>query len=574
MRLLRLDLECGPSVDLHPFVTVVAGLDEVARHQVVAAVRQVARGSTAGVSGLVQHQGLLVELDGRGQDWLSTLTMADVVVDTEAAGGDDLTWLRAEIDRQRRRAEIEAVIVEEIRADLDPSARVRVAELERQLAPFLDRSAGGGAQVWEVLDEVEGALTRVEALPPMVQEAAPGIASLRKRWARHQQQLDAAADHLAQLDQPVERARARLEAAQAALAEAEQAAIPVLLTREEEARLELLSFPSMDESRRGRWRKQLKPDEKAEQAALLAKVGVESWTAYTVYRMAPTAPADRQVAVEQSLAGVADAKTHLAEMEATRDGDPVSKKLAAEGETLRAKARVYLGLVLPNDLAAALENAVIELDNREWIAACDDLEEVVFRHRVAQLPRTADLPEVEGVHPRDARRQHRHQVVARTREWLDQERAAAQTLDAQEVNRRLEAAQAALDRHHRALARIDRAEATAAEAALGLARLDEQLAARSRQPAGSVEAVLGRVEPVAAQASLDARGSLPVVVVGELEGLDDIEVGTLLDRFSELSSQIQIVVLTDHRAAAHWADQAGLNRALLNRGSTSRSRAA
>lgn len=87
MRLLRLDLGCGQTgVDLHPFVTVVHGLRPDERVELLDAVTDLAAGWTAGIRGMLQHQGLLVELDGAGHDRFGSLCGVDVVVDAEPRG--------------------------------------------------------------------------------------------------------------------------------------------------------------------------------------------------------------------------------------------------------------------------------------------------------------------------------------------------------------------------------------------------------------------------------------------------------------------------------------------------------
>ena len=84
MRLLRLDLGCGQTgVDLHPFVTVVHGLEPAERAELVEAVVDLAGGWAAGIRGVLQHQGLLVELDGAGQEHFATLSGVDVVIEAD-----------------------------------------------------------------------------------------------------------------------------------------------------------------------------------------------------------------------------------------------------------------------------------------------------------------------------------------------------------------------------------------------------------------------------------------------------------------------------------------------------------
>ncbi len=86
MRILRLDLGPGPSiVDLHPLVTVVQGVTPSERIELVDAARALARGATGGLRGLVQHQGLLLELAGSGIDRELANTGAELVIDCDRA---------------------------------------------------------------------------------------------------------------------------------------------------------------------------------------------------------------------------------------------------------------------------------------------------------------------------------------------------------------------------------------------------------------------------------------------------------------------------------------------------------
>ncbi|MEM8925845.1 MAG: hypothetical protein AAGD35_20260, partial [Actinomycetota bacterium] len=117
MRILRLDLGTGQSVDLHPFISVVIGLEADERSELIDAIGTLGAGSTTGIRGLLQHQGILVELDGSTAHRLVAATDANLVVDTAAADAVHGTnWLRDRIDDQLRATEIAAVRLEELRA--------------------------------------------------------------------------------------------------------------------------------------------------------------------------------------------------------------------------------------------------------------------------------------------------------------------------------------------------------------------------------------------------------------------------------------------------------------------------
>lgn len=559
MRILRLDFGSGQSVDLHPFVTILPQLDEVDRLQLLEAIRNLARGSTAGIRGLLQNQGLLVELDGLGHDRLPAMTGANVVIDDAETGSDDLTWLRAQIAQQQRRAEIEAVIVEEVRADLDPSARARVFDLEERLRPIDHEVA---LQRQARIERLGEALDGLTGVTPFLTESLPGVDDLLARLATNDTRSSEADEHFVRLAEAIDRAETRLEEAMTAEAEAEAGAKPALLNRDEEARLEVLSFPSMDESRRGKWRKMLRPEEQEEMNELLSKVGVDSWTAYTVYRVSPTAPQHRLDAATAARAGVLDAEGHLKEMQATRANDHLHTELKAETDAIREDARVFLGMMLPSDLGRALGDLIVERENPKWSAAISNLAKILDELDVDGSESTADRFGDRSV----ARigTDESEVVIARARTWLESQQEHDDT-DHSDLEGDLDQARGALDRHQRALARIGRAEAAAAGAALGLAQLQDQLVARSIEQLDSAEGLLAFIEPIATQVTLEAKGSLPIAVVGQLDGLSNTDVETLMVRLSEISEDLQVIMMTDCSVAASWVDTVGLDRAMVSR---------
>lgn len=559
MRILRLDFGSGQSVDLHPFVTILPELDEADRFQLLDAVRNLARGSTAGIQGLVQNQGLLVELDGLGHDRLPAITGANVVIDDRETGSDDLTWLRAQVDQQQRRAEIEAVIVEEVRADLNPSARARVFALEERLGP-IDHDAALRRQAH--VERLGKALDGLAGVAPFLTESPPGVEELLARLTTNNARSSEAKEHLARLGDAIDRAEARLENARVALIEARARAKPVLLSRDEESRLEVLSFPSMDESRRGKWRKTLRPEEQDEMKGLLAKVGVDSWTGYTVYRASPTAPQHRLDAADAARAGVVDAERHLEEMQATRANDRLHTELTIETDAIREDARVFLGMMLPSDVGRALGDLTLERENPDWSDAIGHLAKILDDLHI-------DGPEPSGDRFGDqpvARNGsgESEAVIARARTWLESQQEHDHA-DLSALEGELDQARGVLDRHQRALARIGRAEAAAAGAALGLAQLQEQLVARSVEQLDSAEGLLAFIQPIATQVMLEARGSLPIAIVGQLDGLGDSNVEKIMVRLSEISEDLQVVMVTDRSAAVSWVDTVGLDRAMVSR---------
>lgn len=552
MRILRLDLGQGRiGVDLHPFLTVVHGVSPLERDDLVDALRRLARGSANGLHGLLQHQGLLVEMDGSGNGPLAgrALTTADVVVDADAGSLDDLPRLQAQIDQQQRRAEIDAVVVEEVRADFDPAARARLAVLEARLDPgaeaVLARRRAQATRLRETVAALDG-------LAPVIQEAPDGVPALRQRWERYQTRVEEAEQHFAHLRAAVAQSETRLAVARQASEEAERQARPVLLTRDEEARLELLSFPGMDDTRRGKWRRVLRPEEQAEMEALLAKVGVESWTAYTVYRTDPVAPAARIEAAAQARRAVDEAEANLAETKAELETDAVSRQLNQELLDIRAAARAHLGLMLPPDLGRALRELVVEKANPAWQAAVASLRQ--------SLDSVDDPP--DGV---DASADDVAVLVAGAGRWLAAMEAADRDRDDETFQADLARARRDVDRHRRAMARLPRAEAAATASEAELNRLRTEAGRRSAGEPLDLETLLARVAAVATQVAVDARGSLPMVIVGAFAGLADDELDQVLDRCRQLSGGLQVVVVSDRASARRWAEAAGLGQALVSR---------
>src|SRR5687768_12338694 len=92
MRLLRLQgPDAGPTLDLHPYVTVVSGLSGAARDQVIGALSALPTGSDPGLSGLVEAHGVLLDLD------VSTLALLDFAEDLDVVvRADDLDRLDGE----------------------------------------------------------------------------------------------------------------------------------------------------------------------------------------------------------------------------------------------------------------------------------------------------------------------------------------------------------------------------------------------------------------------------------------------------------------------------------------------
>src|SRR5690554_1093048 len=90
MRILRLDLEDGEELDLHPYVTVLGGLALDAQRRAAERLVRIARGDVEGLSGLVESQDLLVDISPSTMAALALPPDSDVVVRAEQLPGAHL----------------------------------------------------------------------------------------------------------------------------------------------------------------------------------------------------------------------------------------------------------------------------------------------------------------------------------------------------------------------------------------------------------------------------------------------------------------------------------------------------
>src|SRR3954468_11915452 len=84
MRLLQIQLsldgERRSALDLHPMMTVVSGLDSLARDQLIDAVRSLPAGRDAGYGGLVESHGVPFDLSAETLDLFGMQSDLDPVV--------------------------------------------------------------------------------------------------------------------------------------------------------------------------------------------------------------------------------------------------------------------------------------------------------------------------------------------------------------------------------------------------------------------------------------------------------------------------------------------------------------
>jgi len=566
MRFLRLDFgDDLHSLDLHPLVTVVSGLSAQHQRQMFEAVRRFSAGSTERIRGLIEHEGDLVELDGRSTDRLgeiNTSTDTIVYVDATADSANRLVGLQAEIDQWERRTAIAAVVVEEIRADLDPSLKAKVAELRRKVDPMgVGRNGLSEASTQQVrYVAARSAYERVLNTQRYIRKVDPTVANLIEQWDHYQALRRDNEDHLRALETDVDRASQTVEQARARKRQAEAEAKPVLLTTEEEARLEAL-FELDSSGGKGWRRKGLSPEEQAERQQLLDKVGVNSWTEYWVFRTAPTASAERQAAVADATKALelAIERQHRVEQQAA--SDKVYLELDVSLNRIKKEAREHLGAVVPKDLGAALQSLIDEVESPEWLAALNELRDVLASN---------DLRPPYGYEP--------DEILGWTASWLEAEARLQESGDPdagrspeeiEALKQELARAEEYLLRHRRALIRIERAEKSARAASDRLERLQLQLEERqTRSGPSTADDVIAFVRPVLDRVSMDTDCSVPVVVTGSMPDLDDREVQILMAELEKMAQKVQVIFVTTRTEATSWAGEVGLRRAVLCDGAT------
>lgn len=551
MRILRLDLGLNlGTVDLHPFVSIIHGLNGPQRSALTEAVRALANGSEPPPAGLVEADGRLLELPDAGVAGLGPFTTEDVVVALD--GGKispvDLPGCIAELDQVMRKAQIDAVYVEEVRADLRPSA---LAELQ----VVKDKLAGANAvnpQIEEAeatIEKLEGAMNKIAAIDPIIRESRDEVTPAVEKWEAYQAAKSEAAEHLGSLENLIKAAESTLAQAIARQAEVEKIAVPVLLSRADDDRLEELLGDAMGSGKRS---KKHSAEDDAEADALLAKVGQSTYAGYLMYRVSPQLTTEHIEMKKQAASAVDQARNRTEEARTALEMDPVAYGLTAEHEAVKAEARIHLGPMLPDDLGKAMSALVNERDNPDWLDALDVLGDLLIMLNV-------DVPIVHELAPEGLIEMAQQMAQESKQEIADIEaKLAPEDLDAALVK-----AEARFKRHVRAMARIDRMEATASGSSARVEELQAMIAgAGSNAPQSGVKDLGLRIAGLAERIRAEAGAPAPLLMLGEFDGLDSSEIKGLMSELEPLARDIQLIFVSDNSAAASWARDAGLRRAL------------
>ncbi len=541
MRILRLDLSTGDgTVDLHPFISIVQGLDVAETTDLIDAIRGLVRGSTTDHGGLVESNGELIELRS-GAAPIGPLTVEDVYVTVGGQQDDgDPVVLVADRDRAKRFATIARVKLEEARANIDPGAAHRVRVLQNALSVF-------GAPEGEVdrTSSVRSMIDRVRSLPPMVREMPADIREMLTEWERYEDARREAQPELDALSQRVQSCLAQREAAQIVVEESVALAVPVVLSREEEIRVEDLANPDMG----GKKARRSTDEDHRELQALLAKVGQTSYLDYVMYRLAPIPSAESLANLEGAHTNLEQVEARLGQARFEMQFGPVQASLNEVLESVKETARVHLGPMLPSDLGAALRRQVIETANPEFSEA---LRNVYYElNRVeAEVPETIQ-PEA---------------LVEWAEAWADEAdrpKGKAHTGPSRaELFGQLTLAEHDLESHDRAMARVEGLEADAEQAVVELVATEERLQSSIGDVGTSADRALALLRPLADRVRSEAGGSVPLILHGDFADLTASGLEEMFDQLEVLAQDLQLIVLCDRVEAASWAGGVGLRRAL------------
>lgn len=571
MRLLRLDFGSEfRSLDLHPLLNVVSDVSPSHQRQLFDAIRTLASGSTLGVRGLVEHQGLLVELDGQYREpFAGAVTSADVVVFADdTSTGASLLSFEDEVAFWQRREAIDTALLEEIRADLDAAAKSEVTSLRRRLEPDLrlndlgsasDRSDEPERDVEELRRRVvRSAIREAEETEPYQLSGDPEVLDLLERWEAFVEIRSENEAHLGELRSAIESAQEQWKASSRALAEAKAEAQPIRLTKDEATRLEQLSDAENEGGRKG-----LSGADQAEMQELLDKVGASSWTDYALARSNPRVPAAKLALVQEAEQQVALDEKAVADARQAASSDPVSAQMGKTHAAMKDDARPHLGAVMPNDIGAGLRALISEVENPEWLRSINRLRDTLSSN---------DLQPPYGV--------GHNEVLGWAKAWLAGQEAltedtgagesdgnSAEIDDPKELAAALEEAESRLIRHRRAILQIEPAERRAMLSQVRLDRVHQQMSERSTASAPrSAGEVLQFLEPVLRQMKVDGGGQVPIVIAGAMTELDSSEINELVSTLQRLSMKLQVILITNREEALVAAAEFGLEKAGVTRG--------
>ncbi len=587
MRLLRVDYAKSPSsLDLHPLVTVVDGLSENEKTELLEHVRRLASGTVEDFRGLVYHAEGLVELDGRPDITQHGSTEVDPVIAERRRSVGAVPEVKQRVQQAR---------IEELRSRLAPEAQATVTQLQHQLAES-ERAQGGYeptrrsgsvdpgtgtmgqpepvvAVDHETYARVGEAFLAVQQIPRTNRVLSEPVVTLQQRWSAFEVKMAQSEQHTARLHQDLADKIDLVAAAEQALNAAEEGARPVLLTPKQEQRLEELAEKAEGGGRRWRRADQLSKGEQQEFDWLLSEVGAQSWTEYTVFRLAPTVSDDKQLAVDEAQAAFAMAEAEVELARQALDQDPLVAELDAERSAIRDAASQHLGALLPADLGEALLSLGHDELTPEWAGSVTELCRALDEAQLEPALNTGQSEDARSDFERSA-----DQILDWTQQWLATQEQLMATLDdppaddndrqteiravaaaypvgedAADLRQSLSSAEERLVVHRRALSDLMRMHRLSELEE----RSDDSVADPQDDDDTGSASLAERLTKVVGAASQQAGGSLPVVVDIDFSAFDSGAALDILEHCSDLAQQAQIIVLSSHPLVTGWARGAG-----------------
>ncbi len=553
MRLLRYDFAGEHTkFELHPLLTVLHGTSLEHQHRLLRSLREFGSGSVNNLSGLVEHDGLLVQLDGISAPDLGNFGTEQEVVAYFGSEQHPSTQglLAQEVMYSERKLEIASVRLEELRSDFDPGLKAELFGLRQRLAGLRGelQQTPMKSEFEMLVDQVQATFAEIVSLAPTLINTPDGVPELIAEIQDLEHKRADVDRRLQQHYAEISEIDIQHKEAKAALSSAEAAAQPVLLSGDEEKRLETLADPSSDLSRKGKWRNQLTEEEKQELEHLLEKVGVDSATQYWLFRLNPTAPKDKRAAVVDARAHYETLGNRLKVEKARLEANPEVSEIKAKDADLLKRAEAYLGFATREALVEALLALSEEVQNPAWVTKMEALREVLRRNN---LLRADEMPSSE--------------VLQWTETWLAESPGDVEP-DSEESEEELLGQigdlETKLFRHERALSQIATAEAEQSKAQAEAVKLLESMSSfvdvSSSLTGKQIET---SVYEMAGSISSGTRNSVPVVVVSNFEGLSKADIHKLFEAFSTLSAQLQLIVITENREALAWVSNVGLEKA-------------
>jgi|GEM_PF-4515614 len=555
MRLLRLDfIDEFTKLDLHPLVTIIQATSVDKQLRLIESLRKLSTGSTSGITGLVEHAGLLFELDGSAQTELPKFgTKKEVVAYFGGSAYRNPSGLfQSELSESERGLEIAAVNLEELRADLDFGLKAELYKLRQELA-FTDGD-------FEVVSGISSSEKRLETVrriyqdsvsePVNIIEYPEGVQELKERWISYTENKDKVESSLSYQFNLVEKLTDELQSAK----DNEKAAIenskPKLLSSEDESRLEALSDLESDKTRKGKWRNQLTPEETEELQSLLSKVGVENATAYSLFRLNPKPTAAQLRFLEETKSKRTYAENKLEEGKKLISEDKRYSSMVAEGVAIRSEAQNYLGFMIPADIGLALDGLAEKKENPLWAAKVDSLRDILSNNEL-NPPRDL-LP---------------HEILEWTDSWLRGEASVSDpdgqlVFDREATLDKIVGLERKLIRHSRAVRRIAIVEREHSVASKKLSKLRSTIFDLDSEELNSdIHSIKSGIVKLAEAGLESTENTVPIALVSDFENITSAELKRLLDSIAELSHKLQFILISERSEAVDWAENVGLENA-------------